>query len=77
MTAPTIQPGTRCGCRDAACDCGHEYRATSEAARDERCQREAVRMVTVPVRETYYGALYQVPLCEPCAAWHEAKAGAR
>lgn len=50
-----------------------------------RCESEAVRMVTVQSRVSAgqmiglapYPDAQSIPMCEPCAAWHEAKASAR
>jgi len=82
----TLKPGTRCECRDAECPGGcqsfavrlvtvrdlsrlsHEQRA--EFAVDEANGRDLSRWdgSTLAV---------DVKLCEPCAQFHEAKAGAR
>jgi hypothetical protein len=93
MTAPTIQPGTRCECRDPQCPAkfpGDSYpHAHPEVLGDKRCtSANAVRLVTVlnphvPARDSF-GNQYPgipskrtFPACEPCATWHESKAGAR
>ena len=71
-----MKPGTRCECRDAMCDCAHEYRGTPDEARSD-CYRDAVRLVAVRVYEniggprTYGACTYEndqpVPMCESCA----------
>lgn len=40
-----------------------------------QCTNEAVRMVTVrePVRDYINGEPFPVPMCEACAAYHEAR----
>jgi hypothetical protein len=78
----TIQPGTRCGCRDGL----HSHPLSHHKA-PFICTRDAVRMVTVPLSKSDVDTARQqyamapgrdarkvVPLCEPCAAYHEAKA---
>ena len=60
---PTIKPGTRCECRVEHHKC-----------EDPRCcHADAVRMVTVRPFATLLGNQYErdVPMCEPCATWHE------
>jgi hypothetical protein len=73
---------------DARCECPSRSSDTPfcQHCNDSGvCARDAVRMVTV---HTYGGRLTppphasvekieHVPMCEPCARWHEAKAGAR
>lgn len=73
--APTIQPGTRCGCSAGPNSECHQ--------RSSYCQRDAVRMVTVPyaVARPRGGAEADrrpiaVPMCAPCAEYH-AKVGAK
>jgi hypothetical protein len=69
----TIKPGTRCECRDKYCTHGWNL----------RCIAHAVRLVTVqlPTGHEEFGRKFtypsEVPMCEPCAQFHEAKAGAR
>lgn len=71
------KPGTRCECRD----CGSRTNHYSEG----RCQRDAVRMVTVHVSTMearkatgQWNALGfddQVPMCAACADWAEKGGG--
>jgi hypothetical protein len=87
VTAPTIQPGTRCGCRVETCEHGHAGLVTGPVC---RCSHDAVRMVTVrdmdgnvhPPCVAVTGSdmvtgIVGIPMCEPCAAYHESKAGTR
>jgi hypothetical protein len=90
----TIQPGTRCGCRDGL----HSHPLSHHKA-PFICTRDAVRMVTVNEPCDYCAVplpggkrgwetgdcdgcdkgitQVQYAMCAPCAAYHEAKAGAR
>jgi hypothetical protein len=72
-----IKPGTRCGCLECAAKHLNKYGGQGQ------CPNDAVRMVEVV---QYYGRgvneasvpLYkQVPKCEACATFHEAKEGAK
>lgn len=74
----TLKAGTRCECRSEL----HAEQFINPLEHRGGCSRDAVRMVTtraesfargVPgTRETQHTA--DVPMCEPCAAWHEAHA---
>jgi hypothetical protein len=74
VTAPTIQPGTRCECRDHGCS------SDTDHGDGTRCDRYAMRIVRVkPPAEnadvdTY---LHQLALCEECAEFHGDEEGAR
>jgi hypothetical protein len=82
MTAPTIKPGTRCECRNP--DCPGSLRERTDGPR-EACRDAAVRMVTVaspqdrgvPLASDPAEWWKRIPMCAPCAEYHEAKAGAR
>ena len=75
MSANAIKPGTPCQC--TTCPEGHKH--TFECS-------DAVRVVTVEKwsdHPTTFGSVKrfessaQVPMCEPCAAFHEQKGGAK
>lgn len=95
MSEPTLKPGTRCACSGYCEAC--ERRPSAVA-----CQRDAVRMVTVPwpyegteenryverPRQSKVADLFgsvavppppplSIPMCAPCAEYHEAKAVAK
>ena len=73
----TIKPGTRCECRT---DHPYNFDAPApsyHARRGQECRADAVRMVTVRDREDFNKRVGELQLCEPCALFHEAKAGAR
>ena len=82
--ATQVKPGTRCECRDHqhithAIDTGPGFRGPD---RVYDCTREAVRMVTVrgSIQDmdglTIAPEAYrEVPMCSPCAAYHEARQG--
>jgi hypothetical protein len=73
----TIKPETQCECRNLDCPRddtpaipkGHGHGYYWE------CSRDAIRMVTVRVDGlALAGAHYaDVPMCAPCADWHESK----
>ncbi len=72
MSATTIQPGTRCGCRADSIDDGIRHAHALQG-----CGAYAVRMVTVPAGHVkaadYKGPINKrVPMCEPCAGAAEA-----
>jgi hypothetical protein len=92
VTAPTIQPGTRCECRaghdsGAACcnySLSYERRAELERVPEliETCQADAVRMVMLfedgsPWVINKSGTVDHIPMCSACAEYAESKAGAR
>lgn len=69
------QQPERCGCSDERCPC------RNHDAPGVLCDADAVRMVTVRVVVTRdrFGCAAEmahetVPMCEPCAAFHSAKA---
>jgi hypothetical protein len=67
---PAIRPGTRCECR-----AGREpFHACGLALGqgDARCRRETTTLVS-----TGSNPITDIGFCEPCAQFHEAKAGAR
>jgi hypothetical protein len=80
-----VIPGTRCECRDTN-DADHALHHMHGGMVFVRCQSDAVRLVTVrekagDVNATdYNGPIYRkraVPMCEPCATYHETKEGVR
>jgi hypothetical protein len=67
----TIKPETRCECPDAA--------HGTIVPHGKRCKREAtltVLMRTTPNVVWPAGQEYTLAMCEPCAQFHKAKAGA-
>lgn len=80
-----VKPGTRCECRDEK-ECNGHLQWIST---DPQCREDATRTVTVqdnmlalPGRvlssmPVSLVRIVRVPMCEPCAAWYEAKASAR
>jgi len=80
VTAPTIEPGTRCECNDTRCPHADAYPyvcGTRPYGRDDsRTYGEAVRLVTVPdtySRQGHHTGHKQVPMCAPCAEYHDQK----
>lgn len=80
----TLKPGTRCECRDEEHE-GSDHKRYDMAHMAMlvwcQCKNDAVRMVTVRVDtpqvegERYIGFdEYAVPMCDPCARWHEERA---
>jgi hypothetical protein len=63
--SPALKPGYRCACNSS--DCPENPR--------EACVDDAVRLVTVSQPTRREGI--SVPMCQPCAQFHEAKANAR
>jgi hypothetical protein len=87
MTTPQIKPGTRCECSSLSCPGQHPAQGPDNRKNPlYECGKDAVRTVTVRVstvearRAGSWNALgheAEVPMCAPCASFHEAKAGAR
>lgn len=73
----SVKPGTRCECNDRACADSQEKVPPNAVVIGNRCERDAVRMVLV-VRGAFSSRdTREVPMCDPCASFHEAKDGAR
>ena len=87
----SVKPGTLCECRDDGCCrrdalCKRTHRAPQG---EVYCRAEAVCMVMVRERVETSGQCIdgvnrppiavnvsqRVPMCTPCASWHESKGG--
>jgi hypothetical protein len=73
----TLKPGTRCECADGSHEPSAEHLSDSNAHyHGGPCQRDAVRMVwTSKMGRRGHEVAVILPMCEPCAAFHEAKGG--
>lgn len=90
MKPEVLAEGTRCACSHCP-ECVDKPEPTFGHSMMAECTREAVHMVTVrePLFAIHDDDLSDVlvgykakttrerPMCEPCARWHEQKAGAR
>jgi hypothetical protein len=78
VNATTVQPGTRCECRiqeNEVYSREHFMAHQHAGSAMHHCQRDAVRLVNVTPGAVRLGE--HIPMCEPCAAYHEQKAGER
>jgi len=80
MPNPTIKPETRCECRNDDCAEHHEHSEGGFHGGSGQCCRDAVRLVTVNMGPTVHPMTGKVrdystliPMCEPCATFHETK----
>ena len=88
-----VKPGTRCECIWEEIPGHGHVRWPNAMAAVKTCRRPAVRVILVTVPEeiatdkvtgksgtvySYSGTTREIPMCAPCAAYHEArqKAGA-
>lgn len=66
--SPTIQPGTRCQCDYGECQ---GARPGTHSRYYGRCRKDATRLVTLHLGAPHNRHEFDVPMCEPCATWHE------
>ena len=65
-----VKPGTRCRCDSMWCADGCWKRARLSGEEAHTCDIEATRMVKIPWPQD---RPRRIPMCEPCATYHEAR----